>query len=63
MTCPTLNHNHQRSAYVTSGSAALIGASVIYTFAGSVPMMLGAPVLAWGVGIVGLVLIIYGLKK
>ena len=58
-----INHNHHRSTYVTSGSATLIGASVIYTFADSVPMMLGAPVLAWFAGITGALLVIYGFKK
>ncbi len=58
-----LEQNQQRSSYVTSGSAALIAASVVYTFAESVPVMLGAPMLAWVAGITGLALIIYGLKK
>ncbi|MCK4834762.1 MAG: ubiquinone biosynthesis regulatory protein kinase UbiB, partial [Gammaproteobacteria bacterium] len=58
-----LDHNHQRSAYVTSGSAALVGASVIYTFADSVPLLLGAPALAWAGGVGGVLLILFGLKK
>jgi hypothetical protein len=58
-----LNQNHQRSAYVTSGSATLIGASVIYVFAESVPMIFGAPVLAWFAGVTGVLLVVYGLKK
>ncbi len=58
-----LNQNHQRGSYVTAGSATLIGASVIYTFAESVPVLLGAPVLAWFAGVTGALLVIYGLKK
>jgi ubiquinone biosynthesis protein len=58
-----LDRNHQRSTYVTSGSAAIIGASVIYALADSVPMILGAPVLAWLSGITGVLLVINGLKK
>ncbi len=58
-----INRNHHRSSYVTSGSATLIGASVIYTFADSVPMVLGAPVLAWFAGVTGALLVIYGFKK
>ncbi|NOQ90464.1 MAG: ubiquinone biosynthesis regulatory protein kinase UbiB [Gammaproteobacteria bacterium] len=58
-----INQNHYRSSYITSGSATLIGASIIYTFADSVPMMLGAPVLAWFAGVTGALLVIYGLKK
>ncbi len=58
-----LNQNHQRSTYVTSGSATLIAASVIYVFAESSPMIFGAPVLAWLAGVTGILLVIYGLKK
>ena len=58
-----LDRNHQRSTYVTSGSAAIIGASVIYALADAVPMILGAPVLAWLSGITGVLLVINGLKK
>jgi ubiquinone biosynthesis protein len=58
-----IDQNHQRSAYVTSGSAAIVGASVIYALADSVPMMLGAPVLAWLSAITGVLLVINGLKK
>jgi len=58
-----IDKNHQRSTYVTSGSAAIVGASVIYALADSVPMMLGAPVLAWLSGITGVLLVINGLKK
>jgi ubiquinone biosynthesis protein len=58
-----IDQNHQRSTYVTSGSAAIIGASVIYALADSVPMMLGAPVLAWLSAITGILLVINGLKK
>jgi len=58
-----INHNHQRSVYVTSGSAMLIGASIIYVFAESAPTMFGAPVLAWFAGVSGVLLIIYGLKN
>jgi len=58
-----IDQNHQRSTYVTSGSAAIVGASVIYALADSVPMMLGAPVLAWLSGITGVLLVINGLKK
>lgn len=58
-----IDQNHQRSAYVTSGSAVLVGASVIYALADSVPMMLGAPVLAWLSAITGILLVINGLKK
>ncbi len=58
-----LNQNHQRSTYVTSGSATLIAASVIYVFAESSPMIFGAPVLAWFAGVTGILLVIYGLKK
>ena len=58
-----LDRNHQRSTYVNSGSAAIIGASVIYALADAVPMILGAPVLAWLSGITGVLLVINGLKK
>lgn len=58
-----LNQNHQRGSYVTAGSATLIAASVIYTFAESVPVLLGVPVLAWFAGVTGALLVIYGLKK
>jgi ubiquinone biosynthesis protein len=58
-----ISQNHRRSTYVTSGSAAIVGASVIYALADSVPMMLGAPVLAWLAGITGVLLVISGLKK
>ncbi|MBE9559327.1 MAG: ubiquinone biosynthesis regulatory protein kinase UbiB [Proteobacteria bacterium] len=58
-----LNQNHRRSSYVTSGSATLVGASVIYSFAESVPMVLGAPALAWFAGVAGALLVIYGLRK
>jgi ubiquinone biosynthesis protein len=58
-----LNHNHQRSSYVTSGSATLIGASIIYALAESAPMIFGAPVLAWFAGVTGALLVVYGLKK
>ena len=58
-----IDQNHQRSAFVTSGSAAIVGASIVYALADSVPMMLGAPVLAWLAGITGVLLVVYGLKK
>ena len=58
-----IDQNHQRSTYVTSGSAAIVGASVIYALADSVPMILGAPVLAWLSAITGVLLVINGLKK
>jgi len=58
-----LNQNSHRSAYITSGSATLVGASIIYALADSVPMMFGAPVLAWYAGAAGALLVIYGLKK
>ncbi len=58
-----LNQNQQRSTYITSGSATLIAASVIYVFAESVPMIFGAPVLAWFAGVTGVLLVIYGHKK
>lgn len=58
-----LNQNHRRSSYITTGSATLIGASIIYTFAESVPMVLGVPVLAWFAGVTGALLVIYGLRK
>lgn len=58
-----IDQNHQRSTFVTSGSAAIVGASIVYALADSVPMMLGAPVLAWLAGITGVLLVVYGLKK
>jgi ubiquinone biosynthesis protein len=58
-----LSQNHQRSTYVTSGSATLIAASVVYVFAESSPMIFGAPALSWFAGVTGVLLIIYGLKK
>jgi len=58
-----IDQNHRRSTFVTSGSAAIVGASVVYALADSVPMMLGAPVLAWLSGITGVLLVVYGLKK
>jgi len=58
-----ISQNHQRSTYVTSGSASIVGASVIYALADSVPMMLGAPVLTWLAGIIGILLVFYGLKR
>ncbi len=58
-----LNRNQQRSLIVISGSAMLIGASIIYVFAGMVPAILGAPVLTWVFGMTGVLFISYGLKK
>jgi ubiquinone biosynthesis protein len=58
-----IDQNHRRSSFVTSGSAAIVGASAIYALADSVPMMLGAPVLTWLAGITGILLVVYGLKK
>ena len=58
-----IDHKYRRSSFVTSGSAAIVGASVVYALADSVPMMLGAPVLTWLAGITGVLLVIYGLKK
>jgi len=58
-----MKRGNQRSAYIISGSATLIGASIIYALAGSAPMLLGAPVLAWFAGVTGALLVIYGLKK
>jgi ubiquinone biosynthesis protein len=58
-----VDQNHQRGAFVTSGSAAIVGASVVYALADSVPMVLGAPVLAWLAGITGVLLVVYGLRK
>ncbi len=58
-----LYQNQRRSSCVISGSATLIGASIVYVFAESVPMMFGAPVLSWFVGATGVLLVIYGLKK
>jgi len=58
-----IDQNHRRSTYVTSGSAVIVGASVIYALADSVPMMLGAPILAWLSAITGILLVINGLKK
>ena len=58
-----IDQNHQRSAFVISGSAAIVGASIVYALADSVPMILGAPVLAWLAGITGVLLVVYGLKK
>jgi len=58
-----MKRGNQRSAYIISGSATLIGASIIYALADSAPMLLGAPVLAWFAGVTGALLVIYGLKK
>lgn len=58
-----LNQNHQRSLVVISGSGLLIAASVVYALASSVPLILGAPVLAWAFGITGGLFMIYGLRK
>lgn len=58
-----LEQNHRRNAYVTSGSAALIAAAIIYTLAESVPLYLGAPLLAWFAAGIGTLLVIYGIRK
>jgi ubiquinone biosynthesis protein len=58
-----IDQNHRSSAFVTSGSAAIVGASIVYALADKVPMMLGAPVLTWLAGITGVLLVIYGIKK
>ena len=58
-----LNNNHQRSLVVISGSGLLIAASVIYALASAAPVILGAPILSWALGVTGSLSIIYGLRK
>jgi ubiquinone biosynthesis protein len=58
-----LSQNNQRGLIVISGSAMLIGASVIYALASSVPMILGAPILSWVFGVTGGLFIAYGLNR
>ena len=58
-----LNHNHQRSLVVISGSGLLIAASVVYALASAAPVILGAPILSWALGVTGSLSIIYGLRK
>ncbi len=58
-----LQQNHRRSAYVTSGSAALIAAAIIYALADSAPLTFGAPLLAWLAAGCGMLLISFGLRR
>lgn len=58
-----LEANQQRGLIVTSGSAMLVGASIVYVFAGAIPAVFGAPVLTWVLGVTGGLFISYGLKK
>jgi ubiquinone biosynthesis protein len=58
-----LNHNHQRTLMVITGSSLLITASVIYTFADNAPLLLGASPLSWISAITGILFIGYGLRK
>ncbi len=58
-----LNHNHQRSLIVLTGSSLLIAASVIYTLDEKAALMFGAPLMTWIMGITGILFVTYGLKK
>ena len=57
-----LNQNNQRSLIVISGSGLIIAASVVYALS-SAPLIIGAPVLSWALGITGGLFIVYGLRK
>ncbi len=57
-----INQNNQRSLIVITGSSLLVAASIIYSLASTAPIF-GAPLLSWISGSVGLLFIIYGLRK
>lgn len=58
-----INHNHQRSMMVLSGSGMFIASSIIYSLANTAPALLGVPILSWIFGVTGLVFVAFGLKK
>ena len=58
-----INQNHQRGLIVVTGSSLLIAAAVLYTMGDSVPLTYGAPLISWVVAVVGLVFVLYGIKK
>jgi len=58
-----LSQNHHSSMLVLSGSSMLVASSVVYSLAGAVPLLLGAPVLSWVFGATGVVFVAYGLRK
>ena len=55
--------NNQRSLIVLSGTGMIIGASVIYTTAISVPVFWSVPIASWILAITGLAFISYGLRR
>ena len=57
-----INQNNQRSLIVITGSSLLVAASIIYSLANTASMF-GAPLLSWISGSVGLLFVIYGLRK
>ena len=53
----------QSSLSVICGSSLFIAAAIIYSMAESALLIFGAPVLSWVLGVIGLLLVIYGIKK
>ncbi|MCK5396569.1 MAG: ubiquinone biosynthesis regulatory protein kinase UbiB, partial [Gammaproteobacteria bacterium] len=58
-----IKYNHQRSLLVISGSSMLIAAAVIYTLGDSVPQTYGAPLVSWIAGAIGVLFVLFGIKK
>ena len=58
-----IKYSHQRSLLVISGSSMLIAAAVIYTLGDSVPQTYGAPLVSWIAGAIGVLFVLFGIKK
>jgi ubiquinone biosynthesis protein len=58
-----IKQNHQSSLIVVCGSSLFISAAIVYSLAESALLLYGAPALSWVLGIIGSLLVIYGIKK
>jgi len=58
-----IKQGRQSSLTVICGSSLFIAAAIVYSLAKSALLLFGAPVLSWVLGVTGLLLVIYGIKK
>jgi ubiquinone biosynthesis protein len=58
-----IKQSHQSSLIVISGSSLFIAAAIIYSLAESALLLFGAPILSWVFGVIGSLLVIYGIRK